>query len=62
MVSGDCNDVDASIFPTAVERCDGIDNDCDSAIDEEDDNVIIDAIWYADADQDGFGSMEPKPS
>ena len=30
----DCNDNDAAINPLAAETCDGIDNDCDSTIDE----------------------------
>jgi hypothetical protein len=30
----DCDDTDASIFPRADERCDGVDNNCDGAIDE----------------------------
>ncbi len=30
----DCNDLDASTHPDAVEQCDGRDNDCDGALDE----------------------------
>ena len=30
----DCNDRDASIFPSAQEICDGVDNNCDDEIDE----------------------------
>jgi MYXO-CTERM domain-containing protein len=33
-LSGDCNDLDGSTYPGAVELCDGVDNDCDLAIDE----------------------------
>ncbi len=49
----DCDDLDAAIHPDATEVCDGVDNDCDGAVDEDD---AADALtWYADADQDGFG-------
>ena len=53
----DCNDDDASINPDAVEVCDGVDNDCDTLIDSEDDSLEADA-WYPDLDADGFGAGE----
>jgi hypothetical protein len=49
----ECDDLDATIFPGADERCDGVDNDCDAVVDEDD---ATDAVtWYADADGDGYG-------
>jgi hypothetical protein len=49
----DCDDTDAAVNPAATEVCDGIDNDCDGTIDEDD---AADAVtWYADADVDGYG-------
>lgn len=32
---GDCNDLNASVHPDANEICDGIDNDCDGTVDED---------------------------
>jgi hypothetical protein len=47
----DCDDTNASINPSAAEICDGIDQDCDGAIDDG----IATTTWYADTDRDGFG-------
>ena len=33
-IEDDCNDQDSTIHPEALEVCDGIDNDCDSASSE----------------------------
>ena len=49
-IGTDCNDADETAYPGAAERCDGIDNDCDDAIDED-----VLGEWFADADGDGFG-------
>ena len=46
----DCDDSNAEVFPSAPEICDGLDNDCNDAIDED-----LLTIWYRDADGDGFG-------
>jgi hypothetical protein len=50
--SADCNDDNDDIHPGAPERCNGIDEDCDRAVD---DNAIDAPEWYRDADGDGFG-------
>ncbi|MBN2799446.1 MAG: hypothetical protein JXX28_09900 [Deltaproteobacteria bacterium] len=48
----DCDDTDAAVHPDAEERCNGLDDDCDAAVDED----AADApTWYADGDGDGFG-------
>ena len=49
----DCNDEDETIFPSAEEICDGIDNDCNDAVD---DGLGIEL--YVDADNDGFGDVD----
>ena len=48
---GDCADDDASINPASLEACDGIDQDCDGAVDD----AVVYLDWYADSDGDGFG-------
>ena len=50
----DCDDDNAAIAPGLAEVCDGIDNDCDREIDEGEAQGAV--MFYADADEDGFGS------
>ncbi|HNH50214.1 MAG TPA: putative metal-binding motif-containing protein, partial [Myxococcota bacterium] len=47
---GDCNDADASIHGSATELCDGVDNNCDGAVDEG-----TTSLYYTDSDGDGYG-------
>ncbi len=49
----DCNDSDATVNPAAAEACDGVDNDCDDDIDEDDASDA--GTWYVDDDADGYG-------
>ena len=55
---GDCDDTNPDINPDAAEICNGFDDDCDSLVDDEDDNLDESTLteWYRDADQDGYGN------
>lgn len=47
----DCDDGNDTVYPNAEEVCNGIDDDCNTFIDN---NAGVN--WYADADGDGFGN------
>jgi|GEM_PF-1069251 hypothetical protein len=49
----DCDDADLTIYPDAEESCNGLDDDCDSEVDED---VLL--TWYEDADADGYGNVD----
>ena len=49
----DCDDSNAAVSPNADELCDGLDNNCDGAVDE--DTALDAATWFIDSDADGFG-------
>ncbi|MSP56212.1 MAG: hypothetical protein EXR69_11510 [Myxococcales bacterium] len=51
--SGDCDDANRRINPSATEVCDSIDNDCDGLTDDA--SAVDSSLWYADADADGYG-------
>lgn len=46
----DCDDTQPRAYPGNAEVCDGIDNDCDSVVDNG-----VTTTYYADADRDGYG-------
>ena len=46
----DCDDLNATVHPTAPELCDTLDNDCDGVV-----NDGINRSYYADDDGDGYG-------
>jgi gliding motility-associated-like protein len=48
----DCDDANANVNPVAAEICDGLDNNCNGAIDDG----LVFNDYFVDADNDGFGS------
>jgi hypothetical protein len=48
--NNDCNDRNDAIYPGAVETCNGIDDDCDTSVDE---GVL--RTFYRDYDKDNYG-------
>ncbi len=52
----DCDDDANGVNPGAIELCNGIDDDCDGEIDEDDASDASD--WYVDADGDGYGDAD----
>jgi len=54
----DCDDTDGAVNTSATEVCDGVDNDCNSDIDDDDAGIsYVSATdsWYTDGDGDGYG-------
>jgi len=56
-LDGDCDDGDGAIHPGAAERCDGADQDCDGAVDEDPVDPVT--VWD-DGDGDGHGAGESR--
>lgn len=50
----DCNDQDSAFSPDAIEKCDGVDNNCDGRVSEG----FARYTYYVDADSDGYGNPD----
>ena len=58
----DCDDrptVGLNAFPGGLEVCDGLDNDCNGATDEDSAEGALE--WWPDDDKDGFGKFTNEP-
>ena len=57
----DCDDTQPDISPDGIEVCDGVDDDCDGLIDDDDPSRRLDGApwWFADTDGDGLGAGDP---
>ena len=51
----DCDDASATTYPSALETCNGVDDNCDGLVDDADPLVVGQGTWYDDLDGDGFG-------
>jgi hypothetical protein len=51
----DCDDRFDDVNPNAVEVCDGVDQNCNGARDEE---AVDRVVWYYDNDRDGYGDSD----
>ncbi|MEL6347064.1 MAG: putative metal-binding motif-containing protein [Myxococcota bacterium] len=58
--ASDCDDTNGDVFPNASEVCNGIDDDCDEAIDDSDDDLDLTTTTSAwlDSDSDDYGNPE----
>lgn len=51
-IGGDCDDDNATVYPGADELCDGLDNNCNSTVDE---GPVDQQTFFEDKDGDGYG-------
>ncbi len=52
----DCDDTDAAVNPLGIETCNTIDDNCDGAVDDADDDVIDAQQFFEDDDADLYGN------
>lgn len=57
----DCDDNDSASNPGADEVCDGVDNDCDLLVDDDDTDTVDASYSWIDSDADGYGDMTGTP-
>ncbi|MCB9662476.1 MAG: hypothetical protein H6732_00025 [Alphaproteobacteria bacterium] len=65
LTGGDCDDTDPNRRPGATERCNGVDDDCDGLLDDDDADLVASGVpgavqGYPDLDADGFASLAPR--
>ncbi len=56
--SFDCDDTNPEVNLNAQELCNGIDDNCDGLIDDQDPTVLETDVWFQDLDNDGFGNPD----
>ena len=58
--AGDCDDLDPSVHPAALEICDELDNNCNGEVDAADRDLDASsgAWFYPDGDGDGYGDPD----
>ena len=54
----DCDDTNPDVNPDADEVCNGLDDNCNDRIDDEDPWLIGGELFYADDDGDGYGDPD----
>jgi hypothetical protein len=58
----DCGDDDDARFPGAPERCNGLDDDCDGSIENDDDDTVTFVDYWPDVDGDTYGDETATPT
>jgi hypothetical protein len=54
----DCDDEDPAVHPDATEICNGLDDDCDALVDDDDPELVDASTWSQDFDGDGYGDAD----